>query len=246
MERQKQIIGNRTKRINAARAWMAKRMIGHFQLDIRKCLFNDGCITPAPPLSFVGEAHLGQVDFNTLAAPLFRQVKCPRNDVHQGRVPFSNNALFELHRITAAPPLMPFRHNAVLGRLLLFTHSLLGRAASWATKASLNCCGGQSQTRPRIERITRMKRLVTRLVAILRVVTQSANRGIFDLNYLYDSGNGQSASGSRAIPLDFCQDTTDNNAITPVPPLPLVGEVHLGQVFLCPDGKLPRRGGHRE
>ena len=67
--------------------------------------------------------------------------------------------------------------------------------------------------KPRIERITRMKRLVTRLVA---------------------------------IPLDFCQDTTDNNIITPVPPLPLVGEVHLGQVFLCPDGNLSRRGGHSE
>lgn len=158
MKRQKQINGNRTKCINATRAWMAKRMIGQVQLDICKCLSNNGCITPAPPLSFVGDAQLGQVDFNTLAAPLFRQVKCPRNDVHQGRVPFSNNALFELHRITAAPPLMPFRHNAVLGRLLLFTHSILGRAASWATKATLNCCDGQSHTQPRIERITRMQR----------------------------------------------------------------------------------------
>lgn len=143
MGRQKQNIGNRFKRINATRAWMPKRMIGQIPLDVRKCLSNNSCITLAPPLSFVGEAHLGQVDFNKLVAPLFRQVKSPRNDVHQGRVPFSNNARFELRRITAAPPLMPFGHNAVLGRLLLFTHSILGRAASWATKATLNCCDGQ-------------------------------------------------------------------------------------------------------
>ena len=99
--------------------------------------------------------------------------------------------------------------------------------------------------KPRIERITRMKRSNS-MLAIVRVAAQSLNRGKFGLNYMYDSSNGQSASGSRPIPLDFCQDTTDNEIITPVPPLPLVGEVHLGQVFLCPEGNLPRRGGHRE
>jgi len=99
--------------------------------------------------------------------------------------------------------------------------------------------------KPRIERITRMKRSNS-MLAIVRVAAQSPNRGKFGLNYLYDSGDEHSAGGSRPIPLDFCQVTTDNNIITPVPPLPLVGEVHLGQVFLCPDGNLPRRGGHRE
>ena len=66
--------------------------------------------------------YLGSTDTsgNTLAAPLFRQVRCFRNDVHQGRVRLNHNARLELKRITAAPPLMPFRHNAVLGRLLLF------------------------------------------------------------------------------------------------------------------------------
>ena len=112
--------------------------------------------SPSIPLDF-GQ-YTADTSVNTLTAPLFRQVKCPRNDVHNGRVPFSNNARFELHRITAAPPLMPVRHNAVLGRLLLFTHSLLGSAASWATKATLNCCDGQSHTQPRIERITRTQR----------------------------------------------------------------------------------------
>lgn len=57
---------------------------------------------------------------NTLAAPLLRTVKCPRNDVHYRRVISEHNARLEPNRITAAPPLMPFRHNAVLGRLLLF------------------------------------------------------------------------------------------------------------------------------
>jgi hypothetical protein len=57
---------------------------------------------------------------NSVVVPLFRQVKCPRNDVYQRRVFRKHNARLELNRITAAPPLMPFRHNAVLGRLLLF------------------------------------------------------------------------------------------------------------------------------
>lgn len=57
---------------------------------------------------------------NTLAAPLFRQVKCLRNDVHQGRVFLKHKARLEPDRITAAPPLVPSRHNAVLGRLLSF------------------------------------------------------------------------------------------------------------------------------
>jgi hypothetical protein len=58
---------------------------------------------------------------NALVAPLFRQATCLRNDVHQGRVNLKHNAPFELNRITAAPPLMPSWHNAVLGRLLLFS-----------------------------------------------------------------------------------------------------------------------------
>lgn len=57
---------------------------------------------------------------NALVAPLLRQFSLRRIKVHQGRVQPIHNARIELYRITAAPPLMPFRHNAVLGRLLLF------------------------------------------------------------------------------------------------------------------------------
>ena len=68
------------------------------------------------PLDFC--QYTTDTSINTLATPLFRQVMCLRNDVHQGRVFRKHNARLELNRITAAPPLMPFRHNAVLGRLL--------------------------------------------------------------------------------------------------------------------------------
>ena len=70
------------------------------------------------PLAFAGP--LADTSGNTLAAPLFRMVMCLRNDVHQGRVELEQPARSELNRITAAPPLMPLWHNAVLGRLLLF------------------------------------------------------------------------------------------------------------------------------
>lgn len=97
--------------------------------------------------------------------------------------------------------------------------------------------------KPRIERITRMKRSVTRLVAIRRVVAQSPNRGKFGLNYLYDSGNGQSAGQSRRIPLDFCQGTTDTTLnVLAAPLLRTVkcprNDVHHRRVFLCPNRKL--------
>jgi len=39
----------------------------------------------------------------------------------RGRNQPKYKARLEPNRITAAPPLMPFRHNAVLGRLLLFS-----------------------------------------------------------------------------------------------------------------------------
>ena len=70
------------------------------------------------PLDFC--QYTTDTSINILPAPLFRQVMCLRNDVHQGRVSRKHNARLELNRITAAPPLMPFRHNAVLGRLLFF------------------------------------------------------------------------------------------------------------------------------
>lgn len=46
-----------------------------------------------------------------------------------------------------------------------------------------------------------------------------------------------------AIPLDSVGVFADSCCITPVPPLPLVGEVQLGWVFLCPDGSFDRRWG---
>lgn len=50
----------------------------------------------------------------------------------------------------------------------------------------------------------------------------------------------------RAISLDFSPFVTDNSRITPVPPLPLVGDVHPGWVFLCPDGTSIRQGGRHD
>lgn len=44
-------------------------------------------------------------------------------------------------------------------------------------------------------------------------------------------------SQSPLIPLDFWSALADTSCNTPVPPLPLVGEAHLGWVFLCADGK---------
>lgn len=64
-------------------------------LDFSPFVTDTAGITPVPPLPLVGDVHLGRV---------FRK----------------HNARLELNRITAAPPLMPFRHNAVLGRLLFF------------------------------------------------------------------------------------------------------------------------------
>jgi hypothetical protein len=46
----------------------------------------------------------------------------------------------------------------------------------------------------------------------------------------------------KPITLDFSWFLTDTSSITPVPPLPLVGEVHLGWVFLCPDETFVRQG----
>ena len=49
----------------------------------------------------------------------------------------------------------------------------------------------------------------------------------------------------NTIALDFSQILTDNCGITPVPPLPLVGDVHPGRVFLRPDGtSIRQRGCH--
>lgn len=96
--------------------------------------------------------------------------------------------------------------------------------------------------KPRIERITRMKRSNS-MIAIVRVAAQSLNRGKFGLNYLYDSGDEQSASGSRQIPLDFCQNTTDTAInVLAAPLLRTVkcprNDVHHRRVFLCPNRKL--------
>lgn len=52
---------------------------------------------------------------------------------------------------------------------------------------------------------------------------------------------------SPLIPLDLWPALADTSSNTPVPPIPLVGEAHLGWVFLCADGKLSpslRRGRH--
>jgi hypothetical protein len=57
---------------------------------------------------------------NLLAAPLLYPVMCPFSDVHHWRVSIKHKAQFEPNSITAAPPLLPLRHNAVIGRLLLF------------------------------------------------------------------------------------------------------------------------------
>ncbi len=57
---------------------------------------------------------------NSLAAPLLYPVMCPHSDVHHWRVSIKHKAQFEPNSITAAPPLLPLRHNAVIGRLLLF------------------------------------------------------------------------------------------------------------------------------
>lgn len=48
---------------------------------------------------------------------------------------------------------------------------------------------------------------------------------------------------SWPIALDNYLIPVDTASITPVPPLPLVGDVQLGWVFLCPDGSGYRRGG---
>jgi len=53
---------------------------------------------------------------------------------------------------------------------------------------------------------------------------------------------GWAFSLPKPITLDFSLFVTDNSSITPVPPLPLVGEVHLGWVFLCPDETFVRQG----
>jgi len=57
---------------------------------------------------------------NWLAAPLLYSVMCPYSDAHYWRVSIKHKAHFEPNSITAAPPLLPLRHNAVIGRLLLF------------------------------------------------------------------------------------------------------------------------------
>jgi len=46
------------------------------------------------------------------------------------------------------------------------------------------------------------------------------------------------APQSPLIPLDLWPALADTPSNTPVPPIPLVGEAHLGWVFLCADGKL--------
>jgi hypothetical protein len=50
----------------------------------------------------------------------------------------------------------------------------------------------------------------------------------------------------KPISLDFSLFLTDTHDITPVPPLPLVGEVHLGRVLFWLDGPLIRPGGCHE
>ena len=72
----------------------------------------------AIPLDFC--LHTTDTSSIAFVATLVRQSSYRRNNVHQGRVQPIHSARIELHRITAAPPLMPFRHNAVIGRLLLF------------------------------------------------------------------------------------------------------------------------------
>lgn len=57
---------------------------------------------------------------------------------------------------------------------------------------------------------------------------------------------GLAFSLPKPITLDFSQFLTDTSCITPVPPLPLVGDVHPGRVFLCPDGIFLRQGGPHE
>ena len=57
---------------------------------------------------------------NLPAAPLLYPVMCLYSDVHYWRVSIKHKAQFEPNSITAAPPLLPLRHNAVIGRLLLF------------------------------------------------------------------------------------------------------------------------------
>lgn len=52
---------------------------------------------------------------------------------------------------------------------------------------------------------------------------------------------------SPLIPLDLWPALADTSSNTPVPPIPLVGEAHLGWVFLCADSNLSpslRRGRH--
>jgi hypothetical protein len=108
-------------RLQASRLSSDARLnVGKIDANYRADLsYGINCISSRPiPLDFC--QYTTDTSSNTLATPLFRQVMCLRNDVHHGRVFLKHKARLEPNRITAAPPLMPFRHNAVLGRLLLF------------------------------------------------------------------------------------------------------------------------------
>ena len=54
-----------------------------------------------------------------------------------------------------------------------------------------------------------------------------------------DGTCGQFNWFSGPIALDFAGYLADTSCITPAPPLPLVGEAHLGQVFLCAGEQSP-------
>jgi hypothetical protein len=72
----------------------------------------------AIPLDF--SQHTTDTSITAFVTTLLRQFSHCRNNVQQGRTQPIHSARIEPYRITAAPPLMPFRCNAVLGRLLLF------------------------------------------------------------------------------------------------------------------------------
>lgn len=76
----------------------------------------EGSQSPLIPLDFW--SALADNSRNTLVAPLLELVLNRSSDVHQGRVFTKQNALSELQRITAAPPLLVHDWQAHLGQLL--------------------------------------------------------------------------------------------------------------------------------
>lgn len=72
--------------------------------------------SPLIPLDFW--SALTDTSGNTLVAPLLELILNHSSDVYQGRVLTKQNALSELQRITAAPPLLVHDWQAHLGQLL--------------------------------------------------------------------------------------------------------------------------------